>query len=86
MPATPWSVGLCAVGLVSVAVCREAFRRRADLPFRVAYVGSWLTLGSGIVMLAQPTEERTVEKLHAAGIIDESHYRELKRKHDTKGE
>merc|ERR1711985_177517 len=83
MPVTKVSTGLCVVGAGLVAACRLAWAKKATNPFRFAYFFSWPTLGTGLILMAQPENENMVEKLYKAGHIDKDKYEELRAKHES---
>ena len=64
MPVTKVSTGLCVVGAGLVAACRLAWAKKATNPFRFAYFFSWPTLGTGLILMAQPENENMVEVSH----------------------
>ena len=61
MPVTKLSVGLTTAGALCVAACRLAWHKKATTPFRFAYFFSWPTLGTGLILLAQPENNNMVE-------------------------
>mmetsp|Transcript_8962 Transcript_8962/g.16681 ORF Transcript_8962/g.16681 Transcript_8962/m.16681 type:complete len:86 (-) Transcript_8962:138-395(-) len=82
MPVTKLSVGLTTAGALCVAACRLAWHKKATTPFRFAYFFSWPTLGTGLILLAQPENNNMVERLYKAGHIDKQKYEELMAKHE----
>ena len=61
MPVTKLSVGLTTAGALCVAASRLAWHKKATTPFRFAYFFSWPTLGTGLILLAQPENNNMVE-------------------------
>ncbi len=66
MPVTAAHAALGGAGLLTSLVGVVAYRRKATLPFKVAYALAWPLLGSAAILLLQPAAPEAERTLGAA--------------------
>ena len=63
MPVTPTNELIAGAGVLTALGGVLAWRRRARTPFGFAYFFTWPLLGSGVILLLQPTPEAVTKAL-----------------------
>jgi hypothetical protein len=77
MPVTAANTLLGGVGVLTALGSVVAYRRKATVPFKLAYALTWPILGSATILLLQPSAPEVERKLSAEEAARLAHVRAL---------
>ncbi|KAK9909759.1 hypothetical protein WJX75_007058 [Coccomyxa subellipsoidea] len=78
MPLTVRDGALLAAGMWFAGASTFFYRRKQTLPFKVAYFLSWPTLGSAVILVMTPSEEKMKQALAKTGTADRARVEEMR--------
>eukprot|EP00884_Botryococcus_braunii_P004838 jgi/Botrbrau1/14355/Bobra.0014s0010.1 len=82
MPFNVKEAAILGAGMWFAGLSTFFYKRKQTLPFKIAYFLAWPTLGSAVILVCMPSEERMIQKLEESGrasgrIADHRHLAQL---------
>ncbi|BDA42067.1 hypothetical protein COCOBI_02-8680 [Coccomyxa sp. Obi] len=78
MPLTVRDGALLAAGMWFAGASTFFYKRKQTLPFKVAYFLSWPTLGSAVILVMTPSEDKMKKALEKSGTADGARVEEIR--------